>query len=235
MRFIRLIIPAALLIMPSCFAAGPLTGFPFTDETLNYNINWPSGLGLGEVHTKARHDGAGWIFDLSVDAGVPGFQIKDTYTSRTPTAISAAPNSTATFSHGSKKSSEKETIDRSTETAIRKTIPNGGGQSQFSVSDCVKDGLTMLFYTRRELGQGRVPEGQQIVFGGLYDLSLVYGGEQTIQVGGKPAVSDKVVGSVKGPSSTETFEMYFARDPARTPLLVKVPFAIGSFSMELVR
>ena len=225
MRFIRLIIPAALLIMPSCFAAGPLTGFPFTDETLNYNINWPSGLGLGEVHTKARHDGAGWIFD---------FSIEDAYVAHANGDFCST-EFDRDFSHGSKKSSEKETVDRSTETAVRKTIPNGGGQSQFSVPDCVKDGLTMLFYTRRELGQGRVPEGQQIVFGGLYDLSLVYGGEQTIQVGGKPAVSDKVVGSVKGPSSTETFEMYFARDPARTPLLVKVPFAIGSFSMELVR
>jgi hypothetical protein len=117
----------------------------------------------------------------------------------------------------------------------RKTIPNGGGQSEFSIPDCVKDGLTMLFYARRELGQGRVPAGQQILFGGLYDLSLTYAGEQTVQVGGKAAVSDKVIGSVKGPSSTETFEMYFARDPARTPLLVKVPFAVGRFSMELVR
>jgi hypothetical protein len=93
----------------------------------------------------------------------------------------------------------------------------------------------MLFYARRELGQGRVPAPQQILFGGLYDMTLTYAGEQTIQVGGKPAISDKVLCSVKGPSSSEEFEMYFARDPARTPLLVKVPFPVGSFSMELVR
>jgi hypothetical protein len=29
--------------------------------------------------------------------------------------------------------------------------------------------------------------------------------------------------------------MYFARDAARTPLLFKVPLAMGTFSMELVR
>jgi hypothetical protein len=231
MRFIILV---ALSISPSCFAAGPLTGFPFTDESLNYNVNWPSGLGLGEVHVKARRDGAGWIFDLAVDAGIPGFSIKDAYSSHANGDFCST-EFTRDFIHGSKKSSEKETIERSTETATRKTIPNGGGQSEFSVPDCVKDGLTMLFYTRRELGQGRVPAGQQILFGGLYDLSLTYAGEQTVQVGGKATVSDKVVGSIKGPSSTETLEMYFARDPARTPLLVKVPFAVGSFSMELVR
>jgi hypothetical protein len=48
-------------------------------------------------------------------------------------------------------------------------------------------------------------------------------------------VTDKVVSNVKGPASTVEFEMYFARDPARTPLLVKLPLPIGSISMELVR
>ena len=230
----RPIVVAALLVSPACFAGAPLTGFPFADEILTYNINWPSGLGLGEVHMKARHDGPGWIFDLAIEASIPGFQIRDTYSSHANGDFCST-EFTRDFSHGSKKSVEKETIDRSVETATRKTIPNGGGQSQFSIPDCVKDGLTMLYYARRELGQGRVPPGQQILFGGLYDLSLSYGGEQTVQVGGKPAISDKVIGSVRGPTSTETFEMYFARDPARTPLLVKVPFAVGSFTMELVR
>ena len=55
-----------------------------------------------------------------------------------------------------------------------------------------------------------------------------------IPVGGKHVQSDEVLCSVKGPASQLTFEMYFARDPARSPLLVKVPFAIGTFSMELM-
>jgi hypothetical protein len=38
-----------------------------------------------------------------------------------------------------------------------------------------------------------------------------------------------------GPTSTIKFEMYFARDAARTPLLIRVPLQMGSFAMELVR
>ena len=39
-------------------AAAPIppptpTGFPFTNETLNYTVNWPSGLSLGEAHMTA--------------------------------------------------------------------------------------------------------------------------------------------------------------------------------------
>ena len=48
-------------------------------------------------------------------------------------------------------------------------------------------------------------------------------------------VTDKVTCTVKGPASRFDFEMYFARDPARTPLLVNIPLPLGSISMELVR
>ncbi len=80
-----------------------------------------------------------------------------------------------------------------------------------------------------------MPPSQQILFGGLYQMRLSYAGAQTIRVAEKPEQSDKVVCSLKGPSSTVEFEIYFARDAARTPLLVKVPLSMGKFSMELVR
>ena len=94
--------------------------------------------------------------------------------------------------------------------------------------------MTYLFYTREELGQGRVPAAQQILYGGLYQMTLAYAGAPVIPVGGKDVLSDEVLCTVKGPSSQLTFEMYFARDPARSPLLVKVPLALGTFSMELM-
>ncbi|HKD08480.1 MAG TPA: DUF3108 domain-containing protein [Bryobacteraceae bacterium] len=231
----RIAIPILTLVSAvACLAEGPLTGFPFTDESLSYTISWPSGLNLGEVRTRAHRDSGGWEFSFSIDAGIPGFPIKDNYSGRA-NADFCSTEFERDFSHGARKSTEKTTIDRSIETATRKTIPNGGGQSEFSIPDCVKDALTFLFYTRREMGQGRVPTAQRTLFGGLYDVSLVYAGEQTIQIAKKPVVTDKLVGSVKGPASSQQFEIYFARDPARTPLLVKVPLSVGAFSMELVR
>ena len=56
-----------------------LTGFPFTDEDLNYSINWPTGNSLGEAHLHAKHAGANWNFSMTLDAGVPGFTVKDSY------------------------------------------------------------------------------------------------------------------------------------------------------------
>jgi hypothetical protein len=80
-----------------------------------------------------------------------------------------------------------------------------------------------------------VPAAQQFLFGGLYDISMVYTGPQIVKSGGRQAETDRLVCTVRGPQSTEQFEIYFARDAARTPLLVKVPLPLGSFSMELVR
>jgi uncharacterized protein DUF3108 len=210
-----------------------LSGFPFTDEALNYSINWPSGLNLGEGHLRSKHGDQGWSFEMTLDASVPGYAVKDSYAAHA-NADFCSTEFSRQFLHGARKGGETETIDRSHETVSR-TTSNGGGSSEFAVPDCIKDALTLLFYSRRELGQGRVPPAQQVLFGGLYEVSLDYAGGPMIQVAGKPVQSDKIVCTLKGPSSRVQFEIYFARDPARTPLLVTVPLAMGRFSMELVR
>jgi hypothetical protein len=222
-----------LLLASQSFAATGLTGFPFTDESLTYSIKWPTGVGLGEAHLQARSAAPGWSFEMTLDGGVPGFEVKDKYSSHT-NADFCSDDFSRQFVHGKRKGGETETVDRSHATVSRATT-NGGGKSEFSVPDCTRDALTFLFYARRELGQGRVPSVQQILFGGLYQATLTYAGPETVQVAGKPAVTDKVVGDIKGPSSSVQFEAWFARDAARTPVLIKVPFALGKFSMELLR
>jgi hypothetical protein len=62
-----------------------------------------------------------------------------------------------------------------------------------------------------------------------------YTGAQDVAVAGKPVVSDHLNVSVKGPASDFTFEIFYARDAARTPLLIKIPVSIGTVSLELVR
>jgi len=223
-----------ITFIPRVAAPAPaLTGFPFTDETLNYNINWPSGLNLGEGRLQSKHSDTGWSFEMTLDAGVPGYAVKDSYTAHA-NADFCSGDFARQFLHGARKGGETETIDRSHETVTRVTL-NGGGTSEFAIPDCIKDALTLLFYTRREMGQGRVPPAQQMLFGGLYQVTLDYAGAPMIKVADKQVQSDELVCSLKGASSILQFEIYFARDPARTPLLVSVPLAVGKFSLELVR
>jgi len=208
--------------------ASAQTGFPFTDETLRYNINWPSGLSLGEAVFNAKHSTAGWTFTASLDASFPGFVLKDQYTS-TDTNDLCTQELDRDVIHGSKKKREKTTFDSTRLKAQR------GDGPEFDIPVCPRDALDLLYYARREMGQGRVPAAQTGYLGAPYAIRMEYKGEEKIMSGGKPAVTDKLLVSGKGPASNFSFEVLFARDAARTPLLVRVPLSMGSFSMELAR
>jgi hypothetical protein len=136
--------------------------------------------------------------------------------------------------HGRRKTSERTKFEAQEGRATRETT-GGGGKSELSVPACARDGLTFLYYLRRELSQGRLPGPQTVYFGAPYQVRLEYGGPQTIRVNDRPMDAERVTVSYKGPSSQGAFELYLSRDAARTPVMVRVPLAAGAFSMELVR
>ena len=229
-----------LTLLPAALAepATDLAGFPFTNETLNYTVNWPSGLTLGEAHMSASqiqpspNGPAQWAFKLTMDAAIPGFVVSDRYNATASLDLCSAMFD-RDFTHGTRKSHERDDFDQQAGVAHRETV--GGGKSDVSISQCAHDALTFLYRTRRELGQGRVPPAENILFGGTYQVNLQYTGEQTVKVGGKPSTADRLIATVKGPASEISFEMFFARDAARTPLIIRVPLSPGMFSLEQVR
>jgi hypothetical protein len=232
-RRISLATAAAVIMAASAYAQ---TGFPFKDESLHYNINWPSGLNLGESTVTATRTAKGWDFSMTLNAAVPAFAVSDKVRS-TATAELCSLELDRELAHGSRKTREKTVFDQEKGKATRTTLfPEGGGKSEFDIPSCARDALTYLYYARRELGQGRVPPPQQVFFGGAYSVRMEYTGAVTIPVSEKPPeITDHVVVSVKGQKANFSLEIFFARDAARTPVLVKAPFAIGVFSMEMVR
>jgi hypothetical protein len=209
--------------------AQPLTGFPYQDETLRFRVTWPSGVSLGEGRMQAhRIEGGRWQFELTLDASVPGITVKDHYRS-VATAELCSVEFERDSAHGPRKSSETIAFAQDKSTARRAT--KGGGSSEFGVPACARDALTFLYFTRWEMGQGRVPPAGMIVFGGPYDIRLLYTGEQSE----KGAITDRLGANVHGPSSNVNFDLSFARDAARTPVVIRAPLALGTFSLELTR
>ncbi len=215
-------------IFPETPAQPPLTGFPFQDETLRFQVKWPTGVSLGEGRMQARRmEGGRWEFELSLDASIPGFTVKDHYRSVATSDLCSVEFGRES-AHGARNSHEKVTFARDARTAHRTT--DGGGASDIDVPSCGMDALTYLYFTRREMGQGRVPPAGPIVFGGKYDIRLEYPGPETF----KGAVTDRLASTVRGASSSVSFDVLFARDPARTPVLVRLPLSLGTFSLELI-
>ena len=215
--------------------ASTAPAFP-ADEQLTYSINWPTGLSLGEatLHTvRAKTDnGTQIVSDFHLDASVPGFQVLDTYHAAADQDYCSA-ELAKTYQHGKRRAQETTTFDASKQIATRET--KGGGKTEIHIAACAKDALTYLQYLRRELSQGRLPPHQTVLFGAEYRVSVQFAGTQSITVNEKRMDADRLNVTLKGPSTDVTFEAYFAKDPARTPVLVRVPMQLATFSMELVR
>src|SRR5262249_7533098 len=143
--------------------ASAQTGFPFTDESLRYNINYPSGLSLGDAVFTAKHSATGWTFTTSLDASFPGFALKDQYNPMATNDLCTTQLNRDTV-HGSKKLREKTTFDTQRFKAQR------GDGPEFDVPACARDAVTLLYYARREMGQGRVPPAQSAYLGAAYAI-----------------------------------------------------------------
>ncbi len=226
---------AAVLLLLSGVAAHAQTGFPFTGETLRYAINWPSGLSLGEATFTAAKTNTGWSLDVSASASVPAFSIADKYhSSATPDLCSL--EFTRDTVHGARKTGEKTTFDAKQGSARRiTTLPKGGGSTDMNIGHCPRDAVAFVYFVRREMGQGRVAPPENVFFGGQYSVRLEYTGAVTITRRGKPVVTDHVNASISGPKTSITVEIFFDRDAARTPLLIRIPLPISNLSVELVR
>jgi len=205
---------------------------PASAESLRYSINWASGLSLGEATLRADKGKEAWHFEVTMDASIPGFALRDSYHSAATTDLCSL-ELDKNFTHGNKKADEKVTFDQQNHSATRETT--GGGKSDVAISSCAKDALTFMQFARSELAQGRLAPQQMVIFGAAYDVRIEYTGAQKIKVGEQTVDADRMLATIKGPVTDLTVEVFFARDAARTPLLAHIPLALGSFTVELIR
>lgn len=228
---------ALFYLVAAVYPGSTATAPRFSNEQLHYSVNWPSGLSLGEaqLHSSRAKAGDGsdrLSLEFDLDAALPAFQIKDSYKSEATSGFCSVSLDRKSM-HGRKKAEEKTTFNQEKGTAVRETT--GGGKSDLKTGSCGKDALAYLYFLRLELSQGRLPPSQPVYLGSAYQLRVEFAGTQTIKLGDMSVEADRLKASAKGLSSDIDFEVFFLKDAARTPALVRVPLSMGTFSMELVR
>lgn len=210
-------------------------------EVLHYSINWPSGLSLGEASLRSDRtaegtaSAAGWEFEMILDASVPGFAIRDQYRSTASLDLCSWQLDKKT-SRGKRQNEERVTFDPNQTKATRETVRGDrtGGKTEISVPSCARDALTLLQFVRKELEQGRLPPSQPAILGAAYQVRLEYLGNTAVRLGSQQIDADRFRTSIKGPASDLTLELFFARDAVRTPVMVKIPLSLATFTVELI-
>lgn len=233
--FLRITSP--FVISALALFAAPVAESTLPNESLHYTVNWPSGLSLGEATLAASSDASNgqaeprMHFQFDLNAGVPGFSVNDRFRS-TASETFCSTEFQKNTSQGAKKVDDKETFDVNTGTVTR---GEGSGQSEITSNACGKDALAFLYYVRQELSQGRIPPRQTVFFGAPYEVKLDLAGAENVKIGNASLPTDHVEAAVAGPSSNIKFDLYFLQDPAHTLAVVRVPLALGTFSMELTK
>jgi hypothetical protein len=221
---------AVCLLAPAAWATDAV---PFASgETLVYEVTWPSGLSLGEVEFEANGVTGGWEFRARVNATLPNFEIRDEYRARTDGEMCSL-ELEKDFVHGSARGHETVEFDQTNRRARRKT--KNGGESEFDVPPCARDALTFLYLLRAEIGRGRIPPPDDLNFGAQYQVSMTYAESLDLAVAGEAVKADRILIDLTGPASQRSFEVFFGQDSARTPVLIRIPFELGTFSLKLVK
>ena len=198
---------------------------------LRYEVVWPSGLSLGEAEFRAVSNQKGWELKAEISASLPNFEILDEYAATADWNLCSQTLKRDSL-HGAKQTHEEITFDQQTQTARRESL-GGGGASEFSVPPCVRDALTYLYSLRRDLAAGRIPPPDELNFGAMYGVVITYAESRQIDVMGETREADRLLVDISGPVASHHFEIFFGKDDARTPLLMKIPFSLGIFSLKL--
>lgn len=222
-----------LLACLSAPRAAATESVPFSSgEVLTYEVTWPSGLSLGEVEFRAESVTNGWEFRSRITATLPNFEVRDQYRARTDAGLCSLEFEKDSL-HGSNREQESVEFDQPNHKARRQT--KNGGDSEFDVPPCARDGLTFLYFLRGEMGRGRIPPPDDLNFGAQYQVSMTYAETRNLEVAGEMLKADRILVDLTGPASQHSIEVFFGQDAARTPLLIRIPFELGTFSLKLVK
>lgn len=227
-------LPALAAVVVLLSAPGFSQAPPFVhDESLVYEVTWPSGLSLGEAQFKAIKDGEGWSFEAVIRAALPTMDINDKYRSRTDAEL-CSKELIKKVRHGEKKLDESVTYDQKNLKA-RRSIAGAAGLEEVDIPPCGRDGLAFLYYLRSELAAGRVPPPDDLNFGPQYQVVATYAESIEVEAAGKRSMTDRMLVDLTGPNSQRSFEIFVGKDKARTPLLMRIPFDLGTFSLKLLQ
>ena len=203
-------------------------------ERLLFNLLWPSGITLGEAVLEASRTDEGIRLVATVAAALPQHHIAYTFTSLADEQLCSV-QFRETLREGKNTRETSFEFDQRNHL-VRRT--RAGQTTESPIPACARDPLALLYHFRRQLAFSQLPVGTPEAVGVFHlgeDYSVRYEAitPETVKLGTKQWEGDRFLVTARGSDGEHSFEMWVRPDTSRTPVAIRVPFSLATFSAEL--
>ncbi len=237
---LRILVPAMVLLPVAALwilpFASPLpaqqatSSLPWSDgESLQYRLFWPSSLVLGDAGFETVEEGENLRFTATVEARLPQYSIRFTYTSLTTRELCSI-RFQQRMQSGSKR--REETLEFDADQQMVRRIRDGQTQ-EFPTSRCPRDPLAALYYFRRQLSEGKSAGDFAVFLDHEIGLRIEKLGSGEIELEGRMVPAEHFRGFYSGSREEKSFEFWTRPDSPRAPLRIRIPFPLATFSADL--
>ena len=225
-----LIFPASLMAQSASSSWPPLA----SGERLTFNLLWPSGISFGEAFLEASRVGEQIHLKATVVAELPQHRVSYSFTSITDQQLCSI-RFNETLREGQKTTETSSEFDQE-KHVVRST--RAGATTEHAIPACARDPLALHYHFRRQLALGQVPIGTPEAVGAFYlggDYAVRYEAitPESVKLGSKEWEGQRFLITARGSSGERSFEMWLRPDDARTPVAIRIPFSLATFSAEL--
>jgi Protein of unknown function (DUF3108) len=203
-------------------------------ERLTFNLLWPSGLDLGEAFLEASKAGQEIHLKATVAAELPQHRIGYTLDSITDEQFCSV-RASETLQEGADMRETSYEFDQE-QHVVRRS--RDGETTEHPIPPCARDPLALLYHFRRQLALGQVPIGTPEAVGAFFldgDYSVRYEAitPETVGPGSNQWEGDRFFITAGGADGEHRFEMWVRPDNLRTPVAIRIPFPLATFTAEL--
>ena len=229
-RWLRVLLPL-LILFP---AASEAQKYPWPEgELLTFDIYWPSGVALGEATLTAKSVKDVLFFAASVEVALPQGRILYKFSSSADAALCSRE-----FRQSVQRSGKFwEEISKFDALSSKVQVSRDGHTREFSAGKCERDPLTYLYYLRTRAVAGPRPASDTLLLTGPLKLQLSAHTGENVKINRTERHGDRYVihypPSARSGVSAGPFELWLDGTIKQTPIAVRLPLPLATFSAEL--
>jgi hypothetical protein len=198
-------------------------------EKLVFEIFWPSGVSMGEATLEAKSIKDNLYFSAVAEVGLPQGRILYKYSS-----IASPDLCSREFRQSVERPGKFwEEITKFDADTGKATISRDGRSREVSAAKCSRDPLALLYYYRAQAAAGKKASSETLFLGAPLSLRIEAKGKEQIKIKQTERRGEHYKVAYPSAAGERSLELWLSDSPAQTPIAVRLPLPLATFSAEL--